>query len=141
MFDNYFEDYEVKPGFNKEYISLWSGWLGKDRYHLLDKVTEEEWSRFNRLISTLAQDFRLGVADFSTRILHFPENIENFLDNYETSLDKNSDNFSKFVIPQLNCVITEEWDYTYILWHRNDGAVSALEPYIWNVKLQHFADN
>lgn len=141
MFDDYFDNYEVKSDFDKEFVSLWSGWLGKDRHHLLEDVTEDEWSRFNRLILALAKDFRLGVADYSSRKIHFPKNIEIFLCSYEASLNKNAAQFSKFVIPQLNCVITEDWDYTYIVWHKNDGALAELKPYILNAKLHHFSDN
>lgn len=53
---------------------------------------------------------------------------------------KDASLFSKFIIPDLHCVITEEWDYTYIIWHKNDGAVDALMPYILNSRLYHFSD-
>jgi hypothetical protein len=41
---------------------------------------------------------------------------------------------------QLGCVISEEWDYTYIIWHKNNGAVEALAPYIKASRLEHFHD-
>ena len=44
MFSKYLEDWENKPGYYKELVSLWSGWLGKDNIGLLDKVTENEWA-------------------------------------------------------------------------------------------------
>ena len=53
---------------------------------------------------------------------------------------KDSSQFSKFAIPDLQCVISEEWDYTYIIWHKNDGTVDVLKPYILNSKLHHFSD-
>jgi len=44
IYRHFFERGEVRPDFTKEYISLWPGWLGKDRLHLLDEVSETEWS-------------------------------------------------------------------------------------------------
>lgn len=55
-------------------------------------------------------------------------------------MKKDSSLFSKYIIPELECVITEEWDYTYIIWHKNNGAVEALIPYILDSKLLHFSD-
>jgi hypothetical protein len=139
LFDEYFEDWEVRPDFSREYISLWPGWLG-DRHHLLDEVTEEEWSRFNSLASAISKDFRVGIARCSSETVDFPEVIDPLLSGYKESTRKDASQFSKFVIPDLRCVITEEWDYTYILWHKSDGAVDALKPYILASKLHHFSD-
>jgi len=55
MYREYFKDYwEVKSDFNKEFVSLWSGWLGKDDYHKLDEVTENEWEYFNKWIRLIS---------------------------------------------------------------------------------------
>lgn len=140
MFDEYFEDYEVRADFSREYVSLWPGWLGKERYHLLDEVREEEWSRFNAWVSAISKSFRIGIANYSSETVEFPDEIEPHLSNYADSMEKDSTQFSKFVIPELNCVITEEWEYTYIIWHKDDGAVEALTPYILNSRLHHFSD-
>ena len=58
----------------------------------------------------------------------------------EESMNKESSEFTKLVVPDLGCVISEEWDYTYIIWHKNNGAVDALAPYIKAVGLEHFHD-
>ena len=50
IYDVFFKHGEVRPDFRKEYISLCSGWLGQERLHLLDEVSEEEWVRFNRML-------------------------------------------------------------------------------------------
>jgi hypothetical protein len=42
MYQSYFEDWEVKADFTKEFVSLWDGWLGDESYKL-DLVTESEW--------------------------------------------------------------------------------------------------
>ena len=55
-------------------------------------------------------------------------------------MNKDASSFSKYIIPDLECVITEEWDYTYILWHKKNGAVEALNPYIIKSGLKRFAD-
>lgn len=140
MFENYFDNWEVKPEFFKEYVSLWSGWLGKERYHLLDQVTEEEWARFNALILALSKKFSLGLVNCEARKITFPSDITTTFSNYVESMDKDSSMFSQYIIPELECVVTEEWDYTYIIWHKNNGAVEALKPYIDASKLEHFTD-
>ncbi len=66
--------------------------------------------------------------------------MEPLLSTYEETMRKDASQFSKFVIPDLDCVLTEEWDYTFIIWHKNNGAVDALRPYILNSMLHHFSD-
>jgi len=139
MFNQYFDAWEVKPRFKKEYISLWSGWLGKENLHLLDQVSEEEWSRFNSFISVVSQKFKLGIVNCNVGNVIFPTNINSCLSNYSNSMDKDASSFAKYIIPELECVITEEWDYTYIIWHKNNGAVDTLRPYILESKLKHYS--
>ena len=61
MYDDYFtSDGEVRPEFRKEFVSIFSGWLGTANLHKLDEVTEEQWSRFNDLLKALYRS--AGVA-------------------------------------------------------------------------------
>lgn len=140
MYDQYFSGWDVRPQFTTEYVSLWSNWLGKEKSHLLDQVTDEEWSRFNDFISQVSQKFRLGIVDCNLGTVTFPAKIADHLSNHDVTKNKNSSQFSKYLIPELECVITEEWDYTYIMWHKNNGAVDALKPFILDARLQHFSD-
>lgn len=140
IYDAFFERGEVRPDLRKEYISLWSGWLGKERLHLLDEVSEEEWSRFNRMLLAAFGAFRMGVVDHSTGTVEFPSRLEPFLSDHEKYMRKDASQFSQFVIPALDCVITEEWDYTYILWHRDMGALEAIRPLLVGARLQHFSN-
>lgn len=140
IYDVFFERRAVRPEFEKEYVSLWSGWLGKERLHLLDEVSEEEWLRFNRFLLAAFEAFRMGVVDHSAQTVEFPARLEPLLSDREEAGRKDASQFSQFVIPALDCVITEEWDYTYILWHRNIGALEAVKPLISEAKLQHFSD-
>ncbi|MEP4309694.1 MAG: hypothetical protein ABJ364_08095 [Lentilitoribacter sp.] len=139
MFDQYFDGWEEKSIFEKEYISLWSGWLGKADCHLLDQVTEEEWSRFNSFISSISQKYKTGLVDCNEGTVSFSTEIVRTLSSHTQSMNKDASQFSKYVIPEMECVITEEWDYTYIIWHKNNGAVEALIPDILDSKLQHFS--
>ena len=139
-YDVFFEHGEVRPDFSKEYISLWPDWLGEERLHLLDEVGEDEWSRFNRMLLLASEAFRMGVVNHTSGIVEFPGRIEPLLSDYRASMIKDSSQFSQFVIPDLDCVITEEWDYTYILWHRNTGALEAMMPLLSESKLHHFSD-
>ncbi len=138
MFSEYFEELEVKSEYTKEFVSLWGGWLGKENCHKLDEVTEDEWARFNNLLRNLAKDFSIERVDCERKLLSKLNNIESVLSNYEESMNKDSSMFTKIVIPNLGCVISEEWDYTYIIWHKNNGAVEALSPYIKASGLKHF---
>ena len=101
MFDTYFDDWEVKPEFSKEYISLWSNWLGEENLHLLDEVSEEDWSRFNSLIIVIAKTYNIGLVDCDARLVSFPKNIEDTLSNYSISMNKDASSFSKYIIPCL----------------------------------------
>ena len=138
MFSKYIEDWEVKPEYNKEFISLWSYWLGEKNLHKLDEVTKDEWARFNNLIRNCAKDFAIEIVDCDNQSITKVKDIESVLSNYKESMNKDSSLFSKFVLPELECVISEEWDYTYIIWHKNNGAVEVLSSYIKNSGLEHF---
>jgi hypothetical protein len=142
MYHQYFEDWEVKPDFKKEFISLWSGWLGEGNLHKLDEVTENEWQRFNRLLVLLSQDYPLQEAFCAKEKLVPIGNISSALssyDSYDEAMNKDASKFSKFVIPDLDCVITEEWDYTYIIWYKDEQAITKLAPYIKAANLCHFS--
>ena len=140
MFSTYFEEWEVKPEYKKEFVSLWSNWLGKENIHRLDEVTEDDWAHFNKWIKHLAQDFTIELVDCEKQSITRVADVESVLSSYEISMNKNSSLFTKLVLPELGCVISEEWDYTYIIWHKNNGAVEALSPYITKNGLKHFHD-
>lgn len=139
MFSKYIEDWEVKANFTKEFVSLWDGWLGDESYKL-DLVTENEWSRFNEFINLLSLDFMVKLADCNSEKLLDINNIQDTFSNYSESMNKDSSLFSRYVLPELDCVVSEEWDYTYIIWHKNNGAVEALSSYIKKSGLKHFHD-
>jgi hypothetical protein len=140
MFDEYFEGWEVKPEYSKEFVSLWKGWLGQEKCHKLDEVTEREWARLNDLLRRLAYDFSLETANCEKQTLSKVNDIESVLSSYEESLNKEESEFTKLVIPELKCVISEEWDYTYIILHKDNGAREALLPYIKAANLESFHD-
>jgi hypothetical protein len=139
MIEDYFLDYEVRPEFNKQFISLWPGWLGTENMHKLDEVTETEWSRFNQLILEIADEFKVGVVDLKTAEVSFLTDIEQALKPYAESMNSRSRDFGRYILPDLDCLLTEEWDYTYILWHKNNGALEKIEPLIKRCELKHFS--
>ncbi len=138
-----FEDYidkkelEVKPEYQKEFISLWSGWLGEKALHKLDEVTEEEWSRFNNLIRLISAKYDMLLVDFKNKTLTQIDDIETTLSDYKTSMNKSASDFSYYVVPELNCVISEDWDYTYIIWYKQN-IINELEDLIEKAGLYHF---
>ena len=138
MFNEYFKESEVKPEYSKEFISLWDGWLGKENYHKLDEVTEDEWAQFNSLLRSIAERFSFETVNLEERSLTKVCDIESILLSYEESMNKESLAFIRLVLPELECVISEDWDYTYIIWHKSNGAVESLSPYIRAAGLAHF---
>lgn len=140
IYKMFFENGEVRPDFEKEFISLWPGWLGKERLHLLDEVKEEDWLRFNRMLLATFEAFRMGVVDHSDETIEFPVRLEPFLSDHHEAMQKDASRFLQFVIPALDCVITEEWDYTYILWHRDVNTLEAIKPLLCEARLEHFSD-
>lgn len=139
-YETFFENGEVRAGFRKEYISLWTGWLGKERLHLLDEVSDEESSRFNRWLLLAFQAFEMGIVNREAETIEFPAQLEPLLSKQADAMQKDASQFSQFVIPALDCVITEEWDYSYILWHRDTRALEALKPLLSDASLHHFSD-
>lgn len=86
------------------------------------------------------ETFRMGVVNRAAETVEFPAKLDPLLDDYQASMHKDGSQFSQFVIPDLDCVLTEEWDYTYILWHRNKEALEAITPLLAETNLKHFAD-
>lgn|SRR5690554_3920480 len=138
MYSRYFNDWEVKPEFEKEFISLFDGWLGEANLHKLDEVTKAEWERFNVLLNLVCEQFVVYRADSSQQLCHKVARPREVLQNYEDAMRKDSSNFIRLVIPELGCVLTEEWDYTYILWYRGEESVEAIRPLISQAMLYHF---
>jgi hypothetical protein len=138
MFSTYFEEWDVRQEYKKELVSLWPNWLGEDNLHKLDEVTKDEWARFNKWITHLAQDFTIELVDCEKQSITKVADIESVLSSYEVSMNKDSSLFTKLVLPELGCVISEEWDYTYIIWYKDSGVVEALSPYITKNGLKHF---
>ncbi|EEX30845.1 MULTISPECIES: hypothetical protein [Vibrio] len=131
---------EIRSEFHKEFISLWRGWLGRDEFYKLDEVTEIEWSRFNHLLKLLHCQYEMYVVNWDSREAKLVDNIDNLLPTYEEAMNRGSANFSQFIIPELNAVLTEECDYTFIFWHINNGSREKLEPWIRTAKLFNFRD-
>lgn len=138
MYSKYFEDCEIRPEYKKEFVSLWSGWLGKESLHKLDEVTQEDWKRFNDWIQLLVNEYKLLVVDRNSESTSEVKNVDAIISTYEESMDKGSSQFSHFIIPELECVITEDWDYTYIIWYKDSSVIKTLSTLINKAGLEHF---
>lgn len=119
-------------------MTLWTGWLGPENCHKLDDVTETEWEYFNTLVRLIYKRYNLQLVNHKNHSIEKIENIETTLATYEESMNKDASKFTNYFLPELDCIISEEWDYTYIIWHKNNGAVEALEPFIKKAKLYNF---
>ena len=139
MYSYFCNDWEVKSTFQQEYVTLWPSFLGLGKLHLLDEVTEFEWGRFNYLLKLIFKEYKIQKVNHFTESLLDVEDINSVLSLYKDSMNKDASKFSQFVLPELNCIITEEWDFTYIVWHENNGAVNALSTFISQADLYHFS--
>lgn len=136
----YFDDWEVKEEFTKEFISLWGGWLGREEFHKLDEVTEHEWKRFNQLVELLYSEYEVFAVNYEKETVKKLTNLNGYLPTYEEDMGRGELNFTTLIIPSLNAVLAETWDYTYILYHKCNGAVKALQPLIKKSNLFSFSD-
>lgn len=140
MISSYFEEWEVKPEFEKEFISIFNGWLGKENMHKLNEVKEKEWYKFNELVHEIYKKYKINIVDLNENKYKTAKNTNEITETYTVSMNKDASQFTKLIIPELECILTEEWDYTYILWHKNNGAKEAIAPLITKVGLFSFND-
>jgi len=138
LYNEYFNDFDVREEFNKEFICIFDGWLGKENYHKLDEVTEKEWFKFDTLVTSVCEKYEVYLVDLSQRTAVRVTDVNTILCTFEQSGEKGSSDFMRLIIPELGAVLTEDWDYTYILWHRNKGAVEALKGLVDQAGLYHF---
>ena len=141
MYDQYFQDMDVRPEFKKEFISLWNGWLGKENLHKLDLVEESEWNRFNDLLALICARYEVLIADPANCSCKVVAHASELVQNYDEAMAKDTSQFTRLVVPELNCALTESWDFTFILWHLDGVAVETLAPLIEQAKLHHFAQD
>jgi len=140
MYSKYLVDGEIKPEYTKTFISIFDGWLGEANLHKLDEVTAKDWSKFNDLIRKVAQVYKIQRVDSEKEIFVPVNDVEKLLSNYEEAMDKDSSEFTRIFIPSLDCIISEDWDYTYILWCSNSESVEKLKPLIEEAGLFSFRD-
>ena len=138
VIDHYFKEHEVRPEFQKEFISLWEGWLGPDSYYKLDQVTESDWQRFNDLVRLISERYDVLIVNLANRTCWKATEASQLVQTYEHAMQKESSTFMRIVIPELHCVLAEEWDFTYILWHKDLASVAAISPLIRQARLHHF---
>ena len=139
MISEYFDDWEVKDDFSQEFISLWEGWLGRDDFYKLDEVTELEWKGFNQLIKFMHSKYEMYAVDIENEEISKLVDLNNYLPSYTEDMGRGEINFTTIIIPSLNVVLAETWDYTYILYHKKNGALEELKPLIKKSDLFSFS--
>jgi hypothetical protein len=130
MYSKYFDGWNIRPEYRIEFICIFDGWLGKDNLHKLDDVTVQEWGKFNKLLEMVSKEHDIFEVNCEMEACVKVNEIGSIIQTYEEAMKKDSDNFIKLILPKLDCVISEDWDYTYILWHKNGEAVSTLDPLV-----------
>ena len=141
MIDEYFVDWEIKPEFQTEFITLWNGWLTRERFHLLDEVTELQWAQFNQLIRALFLEFTLYSVNHELGTCTKVDDIDTVIPSYEEDMNRGEAEFTQLIIPEIGAVLAETWDFTYMLWHKDVDATTRLSPFVKNAGLYHFNDN
>jgi len=140
MIDRYFIAHEVRNDFEKEFVSLFDGWLGEQNLYRLDEVREQEWQKFNTLLRMLAGKYEIFAVNLGDRSCCKVTDVESIIPTYEEDMNRGSDQFIRIIISELDVIFMEDWDYTWILWYREREAVHALAPMIANAGLFHFSD-
>ena len=138
MYEKYCADHSFKSDFKAEFVSLWDGWLGEENLHKLNEVTPEEWDKFNTFLRQLSQRYTLFSISHETKEATKIIDIEAYLSTYEQAMNKEASQFSAFIIQELSCAISEDWDHTYIIWHNGIGEIASLSPIIKACGLEHF---
>ncbi|WP_341665117.1 hypothetical protein [Vibrio sp.] len=100
----------------------------------------DDFERFNTWIRLISKNFTILEVSLKTETLSEMSDVESILSDFESSQDKTSAEFIRIVIPELECIISEEWDFTYIIWHKNNGAVDKLQSSIKNAGLKSFSE-
>ena len=140
IYNHYMKDWDIRPEFKKEYVSIFEGWLGKENLHKLDEVSEKEWSKFNHFIKILAENFELFIVNCENQTAIKVDDVNTILSSYKQSMNKDSSQFLKIIIPELKFVVSEEWDYTYILWYKENTVIDVMKPLLSEAGLYHFND-
>ena len=140
MYCQYFKDGEVRGEYSKEFVSLWGGWLGSENYHKLDEVEPQDWEKFNTFVSKVYSLYEMYTVTEEGEVLEKVNDISDVLSNYEESMNKECSQFTKLVLPSVPCVITEEWDYTYIIWYKDREKIAGILRCAKEVGLEHFQE-
>ena len=140
-YSDYFADFDVRNELALEFVSLWPSWLGQEYCHKLDAVTDSDWEKFNRFVEAIADSYPLWIPNHGKQKLEPVRNVQATLSNHSDAQQKSADRFSQYVIESLECIVSEHWDYTFIIWHWRNGAVESLAPLIERSGLFHFHDD
>jgi len=90
------------------------------------------------LIRSIHNLYPFKAVDHKNKVFNPIENMDDMLSNYETSMNKNASQFDCFYLECLNCVIMEHWDYTYIIYYKDEKCIESLSPIIYQNGLFHF---
>lgn len=135
-YTEYFDTWKVRPEYAKEFICIFNGWLGKDNLHKLDEVGAVEWNKYNALILKLSENYQIQLANIDTQEIVEINELNGVLTPYEEYIETES--FKHYIFPELDCILAQDWDFTWILWHKNNGALEAIAPIIKKVGLYNF---
>jgi hypothetical protein len=140
MIGEYFQDCEVRDEFQKEFISIFNGWLGKENLHKLNEVQESDWKKFNVFIELLATCFEVMLVNPERTSAHPIKNIADIQTTLSQALAKEATQFTTLIIPSLNCIVSEDWDFTFIIWYKNKATINAIAPLVKKAGLYHFSN-
>ena len=125
----YSADHKVE-GFTYLAVSVFEQWLGKDDYHLIENVSDEEdrnrASKLNLLSEKLIEITRVYTYRFkgrnSDRVAFKEFKNRELLKHYCSG---SNEEYFKVAIPEYECIYLGSDDYTNIIYYRNINKLKA----------------
>jgi len=123
----------VAPEPNKEwdlsFLCLWPCWLGEDNIHLLDVVSRKQEQAFLRFMHFTRERWQILYADHGCmKIRPVRSNAVLYTAGLGESFQTKVQWPRTFVLSDLGVVIKESWDYTHLVWSKNEAALREVRP-------------
>ena len=126
------------------FVSVFDGWLKPEEVSRLEEIEPEEWQRFWHFSDLLAGRFTLWALDKEAGSMRpFDFGRDGRSGWYSDEGGSWGGHFSPYdpailYVAELDCVIEEHFDYTSLVWHRDEEAISALRTAVEEAGLYVF---
>lgn len=127
------------------FVSVFDGWLKPEEAGKLEEVVAEEWQQFWRFSDLLADRFTLWALSKDAGSMRlFDSEREGRSRWYSDEGGNWLGHLAPFgpvilYVAELDCVIEEHFDYTSLVWHRDEETILALQPVVEEAGLYVFS--